>query len=418
MFRFLADRAARLSARRIGHANAAADISATTIVQEGIESYREIYVLDRREFYRDRYQVQRFVSARAVGDRQLLALIPKTAMEVALVVGAAASGISSADPERGRCGRHARRLPCCRVACHAIATEDPRSAVHYPRSAATAELTYELADSIAATPESTTDTAAALVIRERIARRNPDFEPTVEVVGASVTYPVATRPAVRGISLSLAAGQSLALVGATGAGKSTLADIILGVLEPDEGIVLIGALPPAEAILTWTGGIANVPQQVSLSNGTVRQNVALGLPKAAIDDSRVWEALDRAHLAEFLKDNRDGLDAVVGERGVRLSGGQRQRLGVARALYTRPRLLVLDEATSALDAETEHAIASTLQSLEGEVTTVTVAHRLATIRHADVVMYFEKGNVRARGSFDEVRAQVPRFNHQAELLGL
>jgi ABC-type multidrug transport system fused ATPase/permease subunit len=150
----------------------------------------------------------------------------------------------------------------------------------------------------------------------------------------------------------------------------------------------------------------------------VRENVALGLPDDAIDDDMVWESLERAHLAEFLRDTREGLDTVIGERGVRLSGGQRQRLGIARALYTRPRLLVLDEATSALDAETEQAITETLHELEGEVTTITIAHRLATIRFADEVLFLRNGVIEAHGTFEEVRASTPDFDRQAQLLGL
>jgi len=150
----------------------------------------------------------------------------------------------------------------------------------------------------------------------------------------------------------------------------------------------------------------------------VRDNVALGLPQDLVNDERVWEALERAHLAEFLVANRDGLDTAIGERGVKLSGGQRQRLGIARALFTRPKLLVLDEATSALDAETEQAIVRTLAELEGEVTTITVAHRLATVRNVDELIYLEHGIVKARGTFEEVRAQAEDFDRQATLLGL
>jgi ABC-type multidrug transport system fused ATPase/permease subunit len=157
---------------------------------------------------------------------------------------------------------------------------------------------------------------------------------------------------------------------------------------------------------------------VALVAGSVRENVALGLTGDMIDDDLVWEALRRAHLDEFLIENREGLDTMIGERGFRLSGGQRQRLGIARALYTRPKLLVLDEATSALDAETEQAIIRTLQELEGEVTTITVAHRLATVRYADQLLYLENGRIAARGTFDEVRTEVADFNRQASLLGL
>jgi ABC-type multidrug transport system fused ATPase/permease subunit len=142
-----------------------------------------------------------------------------------------------------------------------------------------------------------------------------------------------------------------------------------------------------------------------MANGTVRENVALGLPAEIIDDGWVWDALNRAHLGEFLWDSREGLDTVIGENGIKLSGGQ--RLGIARALYTDPKLPVLDEATSALDAETEQAISKTLQELEGTVTTVTIAHGLATIRHCYLVVYLEGGRVQAHGSFSEVRAIVP-----------
>ena len=213
-------------------------------------------------------------------------------------------------------------------------------------------------------------------------------------------------------------GESVALVGSTGAGKSTLADVVLGVMEPQLGTVTISGVSPREAINRWPGAIAYVPQAVALVEGTVRENVALGLPRDLIDDALVWDALNRAHLADFLEESREGLDTKIGERGFRLSGGQRQRLGIARALYTRPKLLVLDEATSALDAETEQSIVQTLDELEGQVTTITVAHRLATVRRADQLLYLEGGRVTARGTFDEVRAQVTDFDRQAALLGL
>ena len=150
----------------------------------------------------------------------------------------------------------------------------------------------------------------------------------------------------------------------------------------------------------------------------MRDNVALGLPREAIDDDWVWDALERAHLAAFLRDGREGLETLIGENGMRISGGQRQRVGVARALFTKPKLLVLDEATSALDAETEEAIARTMRDLEGQVTTVTIAHRLATVRHCDLVLFLEAGRVVGRGTFAEVREQSEAFDHQALLLGL
>ena len=207
-------------------------------------------------------------------------------------------------------------------------------------------------------------------------------------------------------------------MGPTGAGKSTLADVILGVIPPVSGAVYIDGVSPAERIRTRPGTIAYVPQDVALISGTIRENVALGVHDDRVDDQRVWGALAEARLAEFVRNSPEGLDTAIGERGVRLSGGQRQRLGVARALYSHPSVLVMDEATSALDAETEHLITEMLDGLGSDVTTVTVAHRLATIRRADLVLYLEDGQVLASGTFDEVRAAISQFDRQANLLGL
>jgi ABC-type multidrug transport system fused ATPase/permease subunit len=193
---------------------------------------------------------------------------------------------------------------------------------------------------------------------------------------------------------------------------------MLGVLEPDEGIALVGGLAPTQSTAQWPGGIAYVPQDVVLANDSIRANVALGLPSEAIEDEMVWEALERAHLADSLRNSDGGLATMIGERGMRLSGGQRQRLGIARALYTRPRLLILDEATSALDAETEEAISDMIDRLDDSVTTIIIAHRLSTVRGADALVYLEHGRVVKVGSFDELVEDVPSFGRQARLMGL
>jgi ABC-type multidrug transport system fused ATPase/permease subunit len=240
----------------------------------------------------------------------------------------------------------------------------------------------------------------------------------VELQGVTARYPDSAEPAIQAVNLTLEAGMSAAIVGPTGAGKSTLADVVLGILPVESGIVRLGSLEPSECISTWPGSIAYVPQVVSLVSGTVRQNVAIGLSDEEIDDDAVWSALRAAHLDDFLRSEREGLDTEVGERGVRLSGGQRQRLGLARALYSKPRLLVLDEATSALDAETEGAISNTLSRLHGDVTTIVIAHRLTTIKDADTVVYIDGGRVLAQGAFETVRQLVPRFDESARILGL
>jgi ABC-type multidrug transport system fused ATPase/permease subunit len=182
--------------------------------------------------------------------------------------------------------------------------------------------------------------------------------------------------------------------------------------------VTVGGLPPGEAVRRWPGGIGYVPQDVTLSNDSLRANVALGIPGEFVDEDAVWDALRMAHLDDFVRALPEGLDTQIGERGLRLSGGQRQRLGIARALFSRPRLLVLDEATSALDAETERAITAMLDELGDTVTTVVVAHRLSTVRHCDLVAYLEDGRILAAGTFTDVRALVPALERQATLMGL
>jgi ABC-type multidrug transport system fused ATPase/permease subunit len=153
-------------------------------------------------------------------------------------------------------------------------------------------------------------------------------------------------------------------------------------------------------------------------NGTIRQNVAMGFPENREQDYLVWDALRIAHLEQFVRDLPLGLDTQVGDRGARISGGQRQRLGIARAMFTKPALLVLDEATSSLDGETEAGISEAVTALKGGVTVIVIAHRLSTIRESDVVYYMEDGKISASGSFEQVRSSVKDFDRQAKLMGL
>lgn len=278
--------------------------------------------------------------------------------------------------------------------------------------------TFELAEELNNPIDIPPNAESADLIKARIRSGFPDFLPEVTLTNVSLTYPGADRPALDDITLQVPAGSSVGIVGTSGAGKSTLADVVLGVLEPDGGQVKVGGLAPQASIAQWPGSIAYVPQTVLLANDTVRANVALGLPPAAIDDELAWEALARAHLADYLREQRGGLETHVGESGLKLSGGQRQRLGIARALYSRPLLLVLDEATSALDAETEFGISRMITELEGSVTTIVIAHRLSTVRNVDLLVYLEKGRIAAYGAFEQVRSVVPALDKQARLMGL
>ena len=260
--------------------------------------------------------------------------------------------------------------------------------------------------------------------------------PAIEFQDVHFTYPnaqqislasleAASMPEVRdseeilkGITFSALPGTVTALVGPSGAGKTTLVDVLLGVLKPKSGEITISGVDPLTSISNWPGAISYVPQDVVISNGTIRENVALGYPLELATDDLVMRALKVAHLDKFIEELPFGIDTQVGERGAKLSGGQRQRLGIARAMFTQPHLLVLDEATSSLDGETEANITDAIHDLRGKTTVVMIAHRLSTIRNADIVIYLSKGTVMAVGAFDQVRNAVPDFDHQAKLMGL
>ena len=406
-------------ATRVGHIAATADIASLNSIQEALASYREITVLDRRALYVDRVQALRWQAAKSAADRNFIAMFPKYIFEAALVIGGfVLTLVLFATQEAVQAvGTLALFLAAGNRVMPSMLRLQSAS-LGLRSGAATASATFKLAEDLGNPLDTLSSNPHAQAIRERLAAGHPDFEPSIIVSDVTVTYPGAAEPALRSASLQVPAGKSAALVGPTGAGKSTLADVILGVAMPDSGTVTLGGMTPSEASRRWPGAISYVTQVVALADGTIRDNVALGLPMEAIDDQLVWEALTRAHLAEFLTSERDGLDTVVGEAGVRLSGGQRQRLGIARALYSKPKLIVLDEATSALDAETEAAITQTLRDLEGEVTMVIVAHRLSTVQHADSVTYLDRGMIIAQGTFSEVRTQVPALERQAHLMGL
>jgi ABC-type multidrug transport system fused ATPase/permease subunit len=244
------------------------------------------------------------------------------------------------------------------------------------------------------------------------------FNSNVLVKEIVYTYPKAGTITVKNISLEIGQGQYVAIVGPSGAGKTTLVDLILGVLSPESGRIEISGLSPIEAIKKWPGSIAYVPQDVEIINGSVAENVALGYPRETWDMNQIIKCLEKARLGDVISNLENGVHSSVGESGNQLSGGQRQRLGIARSLYTNPKLLIMDEATSNLDAESEAEITEAILGLKGKTTVIVIAHRLSTIRNADLVVYLENGESVAQGNFSEVRAAVPNFDKQSKLMGL
>ena len=245
-----------------------------------------------------------------------------------------------------------------------------------------------------------------------------DFTSELKVSSLNFSYIPEEGSTITDVSFELPPGKSLAIVGTSGSGKTTLVDLILGVLEPESGIVTISGRKPLDAITRWPGAISYVPQTVSLIEGTIRENICMGFASEQISTEHVLRAIDGASLSEFISNAPAGLDTQVGEIGSKISGGERQRIGIARALLTNPKLLILDEATSSLDGETEAEIADAIHTIKGEVTVVMIAHRLSTVRNADLVLYLERGKIRSIGTFEQVRQSIPNFDAQAKLMGL
>ena len=217
------------------------------------------------------------------------------------------------------------------------------------------------------------------------------FTSEINVKNIVFSYLETNRPVINNLSLDIKKNTAVAFIGSTGSGKTTLADIILGLLEPQEGQILVDGMAINSNPLSWHNLVGYIPQNIYLIDDTIRNNVVFGIPESEETEENIWKALESAQLSEFVRELDHGLDTVVGERGVRLSGGQRQRIGIARALFLNPEILILDEATSALDNETESAVMTAIEQLKGNRTLIIIAHRLSTIKNCDVIYEIKDG---------------------------
>ncbi|WP_448525954.1 ABC transporter ATP-binding protein [Parathermosynechococcus lividus] len=240
------------------------------------------------------------------------------------------------------------------------------------------------------------------------------FHDRLELLDIYYSYPNTQRPALEGVSLTIKQGEMIGFVGSSGAGKTTIVDVILGLLTPSHGDIRVDGVSIYTNLSQWQRQIGYIPQSIYLSDDTLRRNIAFGLPDTAIDEEALLAAVHAAQLSTFVAGLPEGLDTIVGERGVRLSGGQRQRIGIARALYHNPGVLIMDEATAALDNQTEAGVMDAIQALSGEKTIIMIAHRLSTVMNCDRLYLMANGKVAATGTYTELIEHSPEFRAMAK----
>ena len=399
-------------AYKLGYSNTKLTVATNEMITEVLETYRESVVRNRRDYYARHIGELSKSQSDVVAEMQFMPNITKYVIEAGMVVGAILiAGVQFAMQD----------------AQNAVATLSVFMAASTRIAPAIMRLQQSLMkiNSSLGSAVPTIDLIKLLSHLEPVQQTNDEldsvhasFKPEIEVNSVSLTYPNQSKAAVKNVTLKIRSGESVAIVGPSGAGKTSLIDLILGVQPPDSGMVLISGKNPEEAVALWPGAIAYVPQEIRISNSTFRENVSLGFSQESDNDDLIWEALEIAQLTEFVKNLPLELSTQVGNRGTALSGGQRQRLGIARALFPKPKLLVLDEATSSLDGQTEVAISSAINKMKGSVTLLIIAHRLSTVRNVDKVIYLDNGEIVFQGTFDQVRDAVPNFDIQAKLMGL
>ena len=399
-------------AGKLGILDSRLSIDSNQKITEVLRTYREAVVRDRRTYYVEQIAQIRFQLAETIAEISFMPNISKYTLESTVVIGALV--ISAAQFLMQDAATAVATLAVFLAAGSRIAPALLRIQQGFLTikvSLSTATPTFELIKEL------------ENQVVSKAYTREPSFEhvgfnPKIEVNKVNFAYMHSNKPTIKDLSFNLNVGETLAIVGPSGAGKTTLTDLLLGVLHPDSGEIRISGEFVSQIVSKWPGSVSYVPQEVAVINGSVRENIILGFEDSSKHDSQVWKCLETANLRKYVEEMPQGLDTQIGDSGLILSGGQRQRLGIARALFTNPKLLVLDEATSALDAETENFISQSLSKLRGQASLVIVAHRLSTVRTADLVLYMERGEVLHAGTFEEVRSAVPNFDKQAKLMGL
>ena len=392
------------SVSRLGAHAAEAIIKSDSYIREAILSYREIIVRNRENFYLSRIDRIRSAYSSTTAKIELLPYISKYVIESVIIVGSmlvAFLELLLYDANKAITMLAIFLAAGSRVAPSILRAQQSLLLIKsgLAKSASTLEAIKNLALENNSLPLPTT-----------VHQNKDSFNAKVEISNLNFAYSDSTHEIIKNFSVTIPAGSKVAIIGASGVGKSTLIDLFLGLLEPDSGSINISGLAPREAIAVYPGAVAYVPQDIYLHEGSIRENIALGFEPETIDDEQIWKVLQMAQATNFVSQLSNGLNEVIGENGNNFSGGERQRLGIARALYTNPKLLLLDEATSALDEVTQSLISDALKNFQNNETTLIIAaHRLSTISDADFLIYVKKSTEIEVGKFKELVSKYPEI---------
>jgi ABC-type bacteriocin/lantibiotic exporter with double-glycine peptidase domain len=381
-------------------------------ISESINSFRDLFIRGGREFYVNEIRKTKMQLAGYDAEIKFIPNISKYTIEISVILGIAViAGIQFYlfDANRAIAVISVFLAASTRIAPAIIRLQQNIIAVKASLSAA--KPTFELIDELIGVKELER-------IETVINVSHINFLPTVKLENLEFTYTDAMDKTIQDISLEISEGKFIAFVGPSGGGKSTLIDLVLGLLAPSSGSISISGFTPVDAIKKWPGSIGYVPQDVFIENSTVKENICLGFNPESVSDDLVWQALEIADLSDFVKGLEGQLSYRISDAGKNLSGGQRQRLGIARALLTKPKIVIFDEATSALDAETENRVSESILKLTGECTVIFIAHRLSVVRSADMIYYIDKGKIISQGTFEELRSINANFDNQANFMGI
>ena len=408
--------------KQVGRDSNQGSISATSAILDSVASFREVAVLKKQPYFLKRFSDARWLLARTKATEVILRNVPRLIIEQGLMLGVlgfvtwqvllndAASGLASV-------GIFVVGSLRIMGAVMPIQTSYAGLKTTVVKAEMAQQLQREIFEQQPARQElkRALEAAPPLVDSEDgTLGAMPGL--SVEMKDVEFTYPDADEPVVTDINLSAEPGGFIAFVGPSGAGKTTLADLVLGLNVPQKGTVLIGGRNPLEIREKHPGLISYVPQKPGMVSGTIAQNIALGIPDEKVDEEWIWQCLRLAALEEVVRGLPGGIHASLGKQSDQLSGGQLQRLGLARALYPKPRLIILDEATSALDASSEAAVSKNIRELGSAVTLIVIAHRLSTIQHADTVYVVDGGKIVASGPFKTLRKTVPMIEESVRLM--